>query len=160
RSSRALYDAAPSSSTDVTRAPLIVNRREIPPVLELRGDTSKGQPLTLAAAPAPAPVANVPHVAPATLPGQPRDTSPSTPKTMFSDAQPPVGAQQTFTQPDRVRSVIDTSRGTPKTLTEDAQAPVGRSTITSAPALPRIGGDTSQSAWPVLQAVITPAPFV
>jgi hypothetical protein len=61
------------------------------------------------------------------------DTGRGTSKSLIADAQLPVGADQVYTQPDRVRQVADTSLGTPMTLVVAVvDAPYTRSRVVNA----------------------------
>lgn len=78
----------------------------------------------------------------------------------FIPAVPPMpaGAQQTYTQPDRIRPVWDESIGTPKVLYVDAVFPPGVQSTRTAPEPERNVTDTSQRSWVFLIPALPPPP--
>ena len=100
-----LTTLAVTVSTDVPRGPLAQGLKTKPAV------TSLVYPNLVTRIPVDNPVFTQQVASAPRLKRNVQSTPYSTPKTLFDDAQLPVGTKNTYTQPDRVRPVVDTSKG-------------------------------------------------
>lgn len=145
---------------DIFRGPLLVNKREQPPVLSVVAWVGQALLLTTLA------------VLPALPPGEAQcasapslnrinpDTSRGTPKTLTADAQLPVGKTPLWDPLVFPRLFSETSKGTAKTLYPDISAPVGFEQTSPVPQLVRTVWDTTKSQSITLQVVVPPPPVV